>query len=138
MNNKRPKSNYIPLEELEIYKLSRKLSKVGWAIYEDLHWRDKKIMGDQFIEATDSVGANIAEGYGRYHQLDQIKFYYNSRGSLKEANKHWLELLRERDKVDPNLYKKYKRIAEDLRLKLNNFISSTYKAKDHFAKPRSG
>ena len=55
-------------------------------------------MGDQFIEAVDSVGANIAEGYGRFHYLDRIKFYYNSRASLIECNEHWIELLKERKK----------------------------------------
>lgn len=28
-------------------------------------------MGDQFITAADSFGANIVEGYGRYHNLDK-------------------------------------------------------------------
>jgi four helix bundle protein len=66
---------YIPLSDLEVYKLARELSKIAWEIYQDLDWQDKKTMGNQFLEATDSVGGNIAEGYGRHHYLDQIKFY---------------------------------------------------------------
>ncbi len=31
-------------------------------------------MGDQFIKSIDSVGANIADGYGRFHYLDRINF----------------------------------------------------------------
>ncbi|MDP1614282.1 MAG: four helix bundle protein, partial [Methylococcales bacterium] len=93
------KKKYISLENLEIYKLAKELSAIGWKIYESLHWQDKKIMGDQFITATDSVGANIAEGYGRYHYLDKIKFFYNARASLKESSRHWLILLKERNKV---------------------------------------
>lgn len=89
---------FIPLKDLEVYKISRELSRIAWKIYQALDWRDKKIMGDQFIESTDSVGANIAEGYGRFHYLEKIKFYYNSRGSLNEANEHWIELLWERKK----------------------------------------
>lgn len=64
-----------------------------WKIYERLHWQDKKTMGDQFVTSADSVGANIAEGYGRFHYLDKIRFYYNSRGSLLENGIHWVELL---------------------------------------------
>ena len=86
------------LNDLEVYKLARELSKIGWEIYQNLNWQTKKIMGDQFIESTDSVGANIAEGYGRFHYLDKIKFYYNSRASLIECNEHWIELLKERKK----------------------------------------
>jgi four helix bundle protein len=68
------KKKYIALKDLEVYQLSRKLSDSAWRIYEGLNWQDKKIMGDQFIESSDSVGANIAEGYRRYHYLDKIKY----------------------------------------------------------------
>jgi len=90
---------FIPLKNLEVYKLARELSKIAWEIYQDLDWQDRKTMGDQFLTATDSAGANIAEGYSRYHYLDRIKFYYNSRASLSEANDHWIELLNERKKL---------------------------------------
>jgi hypothetical protein len=66
MKNKN--SNYIKLQDLEVYQLSRELSKIGWKIYEPFDWQAKKIIGDQFIEATDSVGANIAEGYGENYK----------------------------------------------------------------------
>ena len=123
------KKKYIPLEDLEVYQLARKLSSIGWEIYKGLNWQDKKIMGDQFIESTDSVGANIAEGYARYHYLDQIKFYYNSRGSLNECSNHWLELLQERKKINVDKYKEFKQTTEKLAVKMNNFINSVYKAR---------
>jgi four helix bundle protein len=94
-------SKYISLENLEVYRLCRKLSKTGWEVYQTLEWRDKKTFGDQFIEPTDSVGANVAEGYGRFHFLDKVKFYYNARGSLFES-KHWIDLMVEREKVKDN------------------------------------
>ena len=118
---------FIPLKNLEVYKLARELSKITWKIYQDLDWQDKKTMGDQFLTATDSVGANIAEGYSRFHYLDRIKFYYNARASLSEANDHWIELLKERKIVSRENYKKYKTIAKNLGVKLNNFINATYK-----------
>ena len=123
------KKKYIPLQELEVYQLARKMSKIAWEIYQALAWQDKKIMGDQFIESTDSVGANIAEGYSRFHYLDRIKFYYNARASLAESCDHWLELLKERDKIKDTNYQKIQRIKEKLSLKLNNFIASNYKTK---------
>jgi len=120
---------YIPLKDLEVYKLARQLSKIGWEIYGGLDWQTKKINGDQFIEATDSVGANIAEGYHRFHYLDKIKFYYISRASLSESADNWVELLYERKKVDEEKYQRFKIIAKDLAVRLNNFISSTYQSK---------
>lgn len=129
MENKK----YIPIKDLEVYKLARNLSNIGWEIYKDLDWQTKKIMGDQFIKSTDSVGANISEGYARFHFLDKIKFYYNSRGSLSEASDHWLELLYQRAKADEKRYKQYKLIANKLSIKLNNFITTTYKSKENFS-----
>ncbi len=64
--------DYILLKDLEVYQLARELSRLAWKIYEGLDWQDKKIMGDQFVRATDSFGANIAEGYARFHYLDSL------------------------------------------------------------------
>lgn len=120
---------YIPLENLEVYRLARNLSKIAWQIYSLLNWESKKIIGNQFIEATNSIGANIAEGYQRYHYLDRIKFYYNARASLSESNDHWLELLKERGKIEKVYYDEFKKSAKELSIKLNNFITKTYKQK---------
>ena len=119
---------YIPLNKLDIYILARKLSSIAWSIYDVMDWRIKKIMGDQFIESTDSVGANIAEGYGRYHFLDRIKFYYNARASLSET-RHWYELLLER-KIINNDEGEFLKQCSNLHIALNQFINSNYKSKD--------
>lgn|SRR3989338_262400 len=123
-------SKYISLEELEVYTLSRQLSKIAWELFREMDWETKKIMGIQFIESVDSIGANIAEGYSRYHYLDRIKFYYNSRGSLSEVCGHWLSLLLEREKISKDVYDRFKLIAVKLSIKLNNFIQSTYNTKN--------
>ena len=122
---------YITLQNLEVYQLSRELSRLAWKIYEQLDWQMKKVNGDQFLTSTDSTGANIAEGYGRFHYQDKIKFYYYSRGSLRECNEHWIELLHERNKVSEEYYKMYKEAAHKFSLKLNNFIAATYRSKDN-------
>ncbi len=125
----RDRNKYIALQDLEVYRLARELSKIGWEIYEPLDWQTKKIIGDQFMESTDSIGANIAEGYARYHYLDKIKFLYNARGSLAESSDHWLELLRERKKANDHLYRRYKEVARETSVKLQNFISANYQSR---------
>lgn len=126
MNKKKP----LKLDELDVYQLARKLSSLSWKIYSELNWQDKKNFGDQFLASTDSVGANIAEGYRRYHYLDKIKFLYNSRASLSECGEHWLELLKERNKIKIEDFNEYKGIFEKLNLKINNFINSLYKLRE--------
>lgn len=118
--------NYIKITDLEVYKLSRELSKIAWEIYYHLSFEEKKIIGDQFIRATDSVGANIVEGYHRYHYLDKIRFYYHSRASLSESQTHWLSLLLEREIIEKDVFDRFNDFATRLEVKLNNFISITY------------
>ncbi len=126
------KKEYIELHELEVYKISRKLSAIAWEIYNSLDWKMQKLMGDQFLESTDSTGANIAEGYGRFHYLDKIKFYYNSRGSYMEAKEHWLDLMFERKIISQKLYDQYLTEGKYFLIKMNNFISATFEAKQKF------
>ena len=119
--------NFIELKNLEVYQLSRKLSSVAWEIFCRMDFMDKKHIGDQFLRSVDSIGANIAEGYGRYHYLDKVRFYYNSRASHYEAFTHWLELLFEREKITETEFTSIDETALKLQIKLNNFITSTSK-----------
>jgi four helix bundle protein len=116
---------FIELKDLEVYKLSRKLSTIAWGIFCRMDFMDKKHIGDQFLRSVDSVGANIAEGYGRYHYLDKVRFYYNSRASHYEAFTHWLELMLEREKVSKSEFDSISGTALKLQVKLNNFITVT-------------
>ena len=46
-------------------------------------------LGEQLLRAARSTTANIAEGYGRFHYLDNAKFCSNSRGSCWEVLDHF-------------------------------------------------
>lgn len=124
--------NQFTLDKLEVFQLSKQLSKVAWKIFENFNWSIKKIVGDQYIEATDSVGANISEGYGRFHYLDRIKFLYNARGSLFES-KYWFDLLIDRKILTKSEIKdEYIKIFNELSPKLNGLINSIYKNRMNF------
>jgi len=120
---------YLKLEQLTVYQLARKLSQVGWEVYLGMDWQTRKIIGDQFIEAVDSVGANIAEGFGRFHYLDKVKFYFNARGSLLES-KHWLDLLEERDKIKKEQINNFTECYQNLHPALNGLIESVKNQKE--------
>ena len=119
---------YIPIQQLKVYQLARELSSKAWEIYGKFNFEQKKLFGDQFLRAIDSIGANIAEGYARYHALDQVRFYHIARASMSEAINHWSSLLLERtviSEIDCNfLFGK----SKELEIKLNNFISTTRKS----------
>ena len=127
------RKKFIEFYNLEVYKLSHDYNRHAWLIYQALNWQIKKIIGDQFIRSVDSIGANIAEGYGRYHYLDKIKFYYNARGSLLES-RHWLCLLLERNIITAEQYQCLINIYNQTVIKLNSFIKSTYQTKQESSK----
>ncbi len=49
---------------------------------------EKFLLRAQLLDAARSITANIAEGYGRYHYLDNSKFCSNARGSACEVLDH--------------------------------------------------
>ena len=111
------------LNKLEVYKIARDLSEIAWNVYKEMKSEFRFSIGQQFIKAVDSIGANIAEGFGRYHYMDSVRFYYNARGSLWES-KHWAELLYERGLIHQVIYTTISEKLDTLGVKLNNFISS--------------
>lgn len=121
-------NEYINLKDLLVYKMALELNLYCWLIYKNFDWETRKIEGIQFVRSIDSMGANIAEGYGRFHYLDRIKFYYNARGSLLES-KHWVYLLYKRNKISAGDYKCVIEKLNNLHKQLNSFIKSCYKSK---------
>ena len=117
------------LGKLEIYKISLDLSKEIWGVYSSLATDLKFNIGNQVIRSIDSIGANIAEGYGRFHYKDSMKFYYNARGSLWES-KHWVYLLYQRKLISKELYKQMLEQLELLGKKLNGFINTMKEKND--------
>lgn len=116
--------NYLKFENLKSYKASRELSRLVWSEVIKWDYLSKKSIGDQFIRSIDSIGANIAEGLGRYHKKDKIKFYYNARGSVFEAM-HWLDLALERKLISKEIYNKINEELKKLPLEINYLIKIT-------------
>jgi four helix bundle protein len=71
-------------EDLEVYRVAQEFRKAMYRIARELPGIDKFGLASQIRRAAVSLTNNIAEGHGRYHCLDQIKFMLHSRGSLEE------------------------------------------------------
>jgi len=125
LNDINGNKGYIQVKDLKVYQLARQLSIIAWNIYSKMSFEEKKVIGDQFVRSTDSIGANIAEGYSRFHYFDKVRFYYYARASQSEATDHWLELLLERGKISKEIFDDYKTVSKDLQIRLNNFIKMT-------------
>ena len=76
-------------EDLECWQECRKLRLfVTREIVAALPKEERYRLGDQLVRAARSTTANIAEGYGRFHYLENAKFCSNSRGSCWEVLDH--------------------------------------------------
>jgi four helix bundle protein len=80
----KPAKPFQTLEDLEVYQLAREFRKVMYAVSRGLPDFEKFELASQIRRASVSLTNNIAEGHGRYHFLDQLKFLLQARGSLEE------------------------------------------------------
>jgi four helix bundle protein len=78
------KSGFQTFEDLEVYKAAREFRKAMYALNRRLPDFEKYELGSQIRRASASLTNNIAEGHGRFHYPDQIRFFLHSRGSLEE------------------------------------------------------
>lgn len=77
------------LDELRVYRMSEQLADDVWNLVRGWDRFEKETVGKQLVRAADSVGANIAEGYGRAAPMDHQRFVRTARGSLYEV-RHFL------------------------------------------------
>lgn len=77
-------------EDLECYKLALDVMVNAYFVASALPLEEKFDLALQVRRVSKSISANIAEGYGRYHYLDSLKFYSNARGSLNETLSHFI------------------------------------------------
>jgi len=111
--------------ELDVYKLAEEISDLIWYTFDKWSVKTQNTIGYQIIRSSDSIAANLSEGYGRYTPADRKKFYLYARGSFEET-KAWLrKALRRKVISSDEEVAKYKEIVEELGPKLNAFIKTT-------------
>ena len=76
--------NFRTFEDLEVYQLAREFRKKMYGVTRQLPDFEKFELASQIRRAAVSLTNNIAEGHGRYHFADQVRFFLGSRGSLQE------------------------------------------------------
>ena len=78
------KRGFQTFEDLEVYKAAREFRKAMYAVNRRLPDFEKYELGSQIRRASVSLTNNVAEGHGRFHYPDQIRFFLHSRGSVEE------------------------------------------------------
>lgn len=115
-------------EDLECWKACRELRifvarKFCKALPKDERYR----LGEQILRAARSTTANIAEGYGRFHYLDNAKFCSNARGSCWETIDHMITA-HDEELIHAELLEQGRALASKAVALLNGYISYLRKA----------
>ncbi|PYI88881.1 MAG: hypothetical protein DMF03_09245 [Verrucomicrobia bacterium] len=78
------RNGFQTFEDLGVYRTAREFRKAMYALTRRLPGSEKYDLASQIRRAAVSLTNNIAEGHGRFHYPDQIRFILHSRGSLEE------------------------------------------------------
>ncbi|HMB66009.1 MAG TPA: four helix bundle protein [Patescibacteria group bacterium] len=115
---------YVQLRDVNAYIISFQLSNYVWEVVIGWDYFSKDTVGKQFVRSTDSISANIAEGFGRYGKSDKIKFYRYSYASLKESF-DWNEKAKRRTLITSEQYENIIHYLQQLPKEINGLIKLT-------------
>ena len=117
------------LDKLEVWLRAKDFAL---AVYKEiaphLPADEKWNLTQQLKRAAQSIPANIAEGHGRYHYLDNVRFCYMARGSLVEVQSH-LSLAHDLGYLSDDLYNRLTSQAESIGKQLNHYIAYLKRSK---------
>ncbi len=106
-----------------IYQLAEMLADEVWE--EVIVWKPfaRATVGRRLVAACDSIGANIAEGYGRFSYKDNRQFQFYARGSLEETT-YWLRRAVRRRLISEDRFGAFMTRIGELIPQLNAYIRS--------------
>ncbi len=115
-------------EDLKAYKACRAFRMfVSSSVIPLLLSKKEFDLISQLKRASRSVTANLAEGYGRFHYIDNSKFCGIARGSLYESLEHIITA-HDEQLIQPNILEQARALFEDAIKLINGYINYLYKS----------
>jgi len=111
------------LEDLRVLREAEAVADEIWQ--QVVRWDSfaREVLGGQLARAADSIGANVAESFGRFHYGEKLNFLYYARGSLFET-KYWLNRALARNLMSSDEVKQCASRLTDVARQLNAFARS--------------
>lgn len=116
--------------ELETWKQARKIRLFVSHVTKSFPPEEKFRLADQIIRCSRSIGNNIAEGHGRFHYQDNIRFCIIARGSLSETLDHII-IARDENMILEDTYNEFYTLYEQCLKLLNGYIQFIKKKKNN-------
>ena len=111
--------------ELEVYRLSREVSKEIYLLSLNFPKEEKYSLTDQIRRSSRSVGAQIAEAWGkRRYELHFISKLTDADGEQLETQ-HWLEVAEECQYIESSIRDELLRKCESIGKMLHNMIEKS-------------
>lgn len=112
-----------PFEDLRVFQIVERLADRIWDIVLTWNYFARNTVGQQWVDAADSIGANISEGAGRGTPKDNKRFVRISRGSYNET-KFWLRRAIKRKLISKEEQSELKHMIDELGPSLNAYLGS--------------
>lgn len=122
-------------KDLDAWKLARALRLLIYAWLKKMPVEERFALNSRLRRAVQSIGANIAEGFGRYSYQENIQFCRQARGSAFEVRDHLVtaidaKFISEAEYTEPDA------LAQRVIQTLNGYIRSTSKRQAESRKTR--
>ena len=123
------------LKKLEVWKRAKNFAlKIYREVLPKLPVEEKWALAQQIRRSSVSIAANIAEGYGRFHYQDNVRFCYIARGSLEETLSH-LVFCNEVGFLSAEIYLSLEQEGEEIEKMIHGYIAYLIKAKHGTKEP---
>jgi four helix bundle protein len=116
------------LDDFELYKIAREFRKRSYCLVKRLPPEEKYALANQMRRAALSVTNNIAEGHGRWHYQENIRYCRIARGSTDELVDDF-NTCEDEKYADPALVEELKVQAYDLIRRINGYVAYLRKTK---------
>jgi four helix bundle protein len=110
-------------QTLEVYQIAERISDEIWDLVVKWDHFARDTVGKQIVRAADSIGANIAEGFGRGSGADNKRFVRTARGSLNETS-HFLRRAFRRGLLEKHHVDRLRPMMDELGPRLNAYLRS--------------
>jgi len=116
--------------ELETWKHARKIRIMASRLAKSFPSEEKFRLCDQLIRCSRSIGNNIAEGHGRFHYQDNVRFCVIARGSLSETLDQMI-IAKDEDFITEDIFNSFKADYDQCMKLLNGYILFIKKKKNN-------
>jgi four helix bundle protein len=113
-------------KDLITWKLARELRIQIYVLVRKFPGEELYALNSQLRRAAQSIGANIAEGFGRYSYRENIQFCRQARGSVFEVRDHLMTAL-DAGFISNDEYTEANALAQRMAQTLNGYIRATNK-----------